>query len=651
MNALRDFVKNQQASQSIGAKYNQFDQAKVQKQAGFAGALLEQDPNNPVYQNMASNSFNQLARQGNELPTNVVPWEKPNEITPQAMPENAQQSSNQPYQFQNQELAKQIEGMNLDKMLEPAIDNGILPDGSSINDLLAMMDETTSAKKPLKPALSTPEQIQEQVLENTTPTETGKPLWQMSKEEYLQTPEGQAKWQAAAQSVTDDYNAQIAQYSKGRMTAEKRARIQNAKEVISLIENNQIDGFLWLQIQTRALGTGTPEGHREQVTAALAEGRPVPPNVLNDYPDLLANQIDTPTEMPFSLKEPEQPGIGAGRTTSSMFDQDTALDQAARAGRYNPLEGQTSVFDQPAQAQPETVKEISIPLYNPGSSGLKNAPKGGVLEYLSENKIKAPSMLRDKGGEYDGAEILPQSLLAKIYEKNQSASAPDQVVMSLIDQGILPEGSGVNDMWEAARREHQEIPQLMEKNAQVDRFSKQVLNTKTTKGKTEVNLEHLMPGETIELGGKGHEEEFTFKGVLAPGMEDDLDLPRSVINELINEGKEGYVLEDGAKYGVQVIPADQNILKANARDDQEHFVSTSKEVGDEVLYKGEIHVVQVHDYDNGQVFLQPKKRGKKAWVVAPTRGLSRDEKNQLRDEQRREARLLAEKYHNPDVPF
>jgi hypothetical protein len=658
MNALRDFVKNQQASQSIGAKYNQFDQAKVQNQAGFAGALLEQDPGNPVYQNMASNSYNQLARQGNELPTSVVPWEKPNEITPQAMPENAQQSSNQPYQFQNQELAKQIKGMNLDKMLESAIDNGILPDGSSINDLLAMMDETTSAKKPPKTASPTPEQIQEQVLENATPTET-----------------------------------------------------------------------------------------------------------------------------PFSLKEPERPGIGAGRTTSSMFDQDTALDQAARAGRYNPLEGQTSVFDQssavianedtepatpefdqnfvqslankygnpvlpisqlpgewenvsrasnmleraasksndpveiskilsaaskmpdesrvaaavlynhytddatfeaaqnnpalrsmttdsyfetlrqnrskrqgkppfsPAQAQPETVKEISIPLYNPGSSGLKNAPKGGVLEYLSKNKIKAPSMLRDKGGEYDGAEILPQSLLAKIYEKNQSASAPDQVVMSLIDQGILPEGSGVNDMWEAARREHQEIPQLMEKNAQVDRFSKQVLNTKTTKGKTEVNLEHLMPGETIELGGKGHEEEFTFKGVLAPGMEDDLDLPRSVINELINEGKEGYVLEDGAKYGVQVIPADQNILKANARDDQEHFVSTSKEVGDEVLYKGEIHVVQVHDYDNGQVFLQPKKRGKKAWVVAPTRGLSRDEKNQLRDEQRREARLLAEKYHNPDVPF
>jgi hypothetical protein len=509
MNALRDFVKNQQASQSIGAKYNQFDQAKVQNQAGFAGALLEQDPDNPVYQNMASNSYNQLARQGNELPTSVVPWAKSVEMTP----DQALEAAN----LAQIEAARQAALPSPEEPYVPPPESGPVP----ISNRLSRRNKQQNT-----PVSPTPEQIQEQVLENATPTET-----------------------------------------------------------------------------------------------------------------------------PFSLKEPERPGIGAGRTTSSMFDQDTALDQAARAGRYNPLEGQTSVFDQPAQAQPETVKEISIPLYNPGSSGLKNAPKGGVLEYLSKNKIKAPSMLRDKGGEYDGAEILPQSLLAKIYEKNQSASAPDQVVMSLIDQGILPEGSGVNDMWEAARREHQEIPQLMEKNAQVDRFSKQVLNTKTTKGKTEVNLEHLMPGETIELGGKGHEEEFTFKGVLAPGMEDDLDLPRSVINELINEGKEGYVLEDGAKYGVQVIPADQNILKANARDDQEHFVSTSKEVGDEVLYKGEIHVVQVHDYDNGQVFLQPKKRGKKAWVVAPTRGLSRDEKNQLRDEQRREARLLAEKYHNPDVPF
>jgi hypothetical protein len=630
MNALRDFVKNQQASQSIGAKYNQFDQAKVQNQAGFAGALLEQDPDNPVYQNMASNSYNQLARQGNELPTSVVPWKKSLEMTP----DQALEAAN----LAQIEAARQAALPSPEEPYVPPPESGPV----LISNRLSRRNKQQNT-----PVSPTPEQIQEQVLENATPTETGKPLWQMSKEEYLQTPEGQAKWQSAAQSVADDYNAQIAQYSKGRMTAEKRARIQNAKEVISLIENNQIDGFLWLQIQTRALGTGTPEGHREQVTAALAEGRPVPPNVLNDYPDLLANQIDKPTETPFSLKEPEQPGIGAGRTTSSMFDQDTALDQAARAGRYNPLEGQTSVFDQPAQPQTANPQDIANAYTQPaaempampvktttskptgsssksgnGSSGLKNVPPGGILEYLSGTGILAPSLMRNPGGDYDGAETLSPGLLAKLYRNNKSASAPDQHIATLIEMGILREGDGVNEFWEAIRREAQMIPKLAKKNSQAEKFSKQVLNTKTTKGKTEVDLEHLMPGETIELGGKGHEAEFTFKGVLAAGTEDDLDLPKSVINELTYGS---YVLEDGEDYGVVSIPADQSILKANAKDDQEHFVSTSKKPGDEVLYKGEIHVVKSQDYDNGLVYLEPKKGRNKKAIAVPMRGLSPDE--------------------------
>lgn len=342
--------------------------------------------------------------------------------------------------------------------------------------------------------------------------------------------------------------------------------------------------------------------------------------------------VQPPAQPGFSLKsESNLGGTGAGRSMGVLFAQDTELDRAARQGQYDSLEGQTSLLDNPtavqealsradaveaAQAadQPQeivtdpNVKEKKLRTYERKSSGITNAPPGGILEWLSDKPMAAKSLMKQNGGEYDGMEQIPKWLQLKITTRNPNAQHPDQLLEELKsnDPPLIHQDATVSDMFEMIRQEHLKMPEIKQEKEWSRNFAR-TQTSRTTKGKSELNIEHLEPGDTFKIDG----ETFTFEGTAA-------EQPGRISK---NFETDGYVISDGDKFGTRVIdPANPNI-KVDESDD--NFVSAFKKRGEPVLYKGKEWLVEAHDWENGDVWLVSP--GGRKRIKAPLRGPSPDE--------------------------
>lgn len=337
-----------------------------------------------------------------------------------------------------------------------------------------------------------------------------------------------------------------------------------------------------------------------------------------------------PAQPGFTLNANEERGTGQGMVTPSMFGEPSELEESSRAKRYKPMEGQTSLLDQPATqagveeaisraealqaAQPQeivtdaNVKEKKLRTYERKSSGIANAPPGGILEWLSKKPMAAKSLMKQKGGEYDGMEQIPKWLQLKITTTNPNSQHPDQLLQELKSNNppLIDQDATVSDMFEMIRQEYLKIPEIKQEKEQSGSFAK-TQASRTMKGKSELNVEHLQPGDTFKIDG----ETFTFEGTTA-------DQPARVANSLESDG---YVISDGDKFGTRVIdPANPNI-KVDEGDD--NFVSAFKKRGEPVLYKGKEWVVEAHDFENGNVWLVSP--GGRKRIKAPLRGTSPDD--------------------------
>lgn len=355
-----------------------------------------------------------------------------------------------------------------------------------------------------------------------------------------------------------------------------------------------------------------------------------------EQPDPTAQQpvepVIPPAQPGFSLKsESNLGGTGAGRSMGVLFAQDTDLDRAARQGQHNPLEGQTSLLDNPADVQealaradaveaaqaagqPQeivtdaNVKEKKLRTYERKSSGIANAPPGGILEWLSKKPMAAKSLMKQNGGEYDGMEQIPKWLQLKITTTNPNSQHPDQVLQELKSNNppLIDQDATVSDMFEMIRQEHLKIPEIKQEKEQSGSFAK-TQASRTMKGKSELNVEHLQPGDTFKIDG----ETFTFEGTTA-------DQPARVANNLESDG---YVISDGDKFGTRVIDPSNPNIKVDEGDD--NFVSAFKKRGEPVLYKGKEWIVEAHDFENGDVWLVSP--GGRKRIKAPLRGTSPDD--------------------------
>jgi len=105
---------------------------------------------------------------------------------------------------------------------------------------------------------------------------------------------------------------------------------------------------------------------------------------------------------------------------------------------------------------------VSINLDKPKSKSKGPSLNAEALDYTSilslMNSGEIPKMKskttagKSAGGEYDGYPNIP-GFNTHFSSTSKNASAPDQVLQAAIDRGLLPEGSGTNDLYEMIQRD------------------------------------------------------------------------------------------------------------------------------------------------------------------------------------------------------
>lgn len=580
---------------NIASVIDMFDRQGLQRNAAFYANLLEEQPTNPVAQNVASTTYNDMLNQGMTWPSNVRPDEK--YVDPLLeQPEPAAETPEGPLPTY-EELADVLpEGVNV------APDAAVAPPPISTK-----FRRRSAAQEQPDPTVQPPVE-----LPNEPDTAENYINNAIQSNRYADRLKSNPSAMAAfRQTILDKWKQSILEQAKlGRLPDEildsyesQFGRGSVGKTFRGIYEKGAA-GYFTKDIRTNS-------------------DHPLQPPV---------EPVQPPAQPGFSLKsESNLGGTGAGRSMGVLFAQDTDLDRAARQGQYDSLEGQTSLLDNPtavqealsradaveaAQAadQPQeivtdpNVKEKKLRTYERKSSGITNAPPGGILEWLSDKPMAAKSLMKQNGGEYDGMEQIPKWLQLKITTRNPNAQHPDQLLEELKsnDPPLIHQDATVSDMFEMIRQEHLKMPEIKQEKEWSRNFAR-TQTSRTTKGKSELNIEHLEPGDTFKIDG----ETFTFEGTAA-------EQPGRISK---NFETDGYVISDGDKFGTRVIdPANPNI-KVDESDD--NFVSAFKKRGEPVLYKGKEWLVEAHDWENGDVWLVSP--GGRKRIKAPLRGPSPDE--------------------------
>lgn len=257
-----------------------------------------------------------------------------------------------------------------------------------------------------------------------------------------------------------------------------------------------------------------------------------------------------------------------------LFAQDTDLDRAARQGQHNPLEGQTSLLDNPADVQEALARADAVEAAQavPDTPAVSIAPKPRGKQIALGSKLEMFPILNEvinrggimplstagkfAGGEYDFIREnkgMMKGMWTRAFSK-QSKSGPDIVAQELVDRGLLPEGSTANDLWAALDREvsqysSTELPEVTEgrrmrqeakTNDQINKFNKEILAPeKLTRNHEEVYGAELQVGDKF-TGEKNAEFEVI-----------DLD-----------PDTEEVTLQDGPRYGtVTISPEDRLFVR------------------------------------------------------------------------------------------
>ena len=285
--------------------------------------------------------------------------------------------------------------------------------------------------------------------------------------------------------------------------------------------------------------------------------------------------VQSPAQPGFSLKsESNLGGTGAGRSMGVLFAQDTDLDRAARQGQHNPLEGQTSLLDNPADVQEALARADAVEAAQaiPETPAVSIAPKPRGKQIALGSKLEMFPILNEvinrggimplstagkfAGGEYDFIREnkgMMKGMWTRAFSK-QSKSGPDIVAQELVDRGLLPEGSTANDLWAALDKEvsqysSTELPEVtygrkMRQEAkaedQINKFTKEILAPeKLTRNHQEVYGAELQVGDKF-TGEKNAEFEVI-----------DFD-----------PDTEEVILEDGPRYGtVTISPEDRLFVR------------------------------------------------------------------------------------------
>lgn len=523
---------------NIASVVDMFDRQGLQRDAAFYANLLEEQPHNPVAQNVASTTYNDMINQGMTWPSNVRPDERYID-SPTDQPEPAAETPEGPLPTY-EELADVLpENVNV------APDAAVAPPPISTK-----FRRRSAAQEQPDPTVQPPVE-----LPNEPDTAENYINNAIQSNRYADRLKSNPSAMAAfRQTILDKWKQSILEQAKlGRLPDEildsyesQFGRGSVGKTFRGIYEKGAA-GYFTKDIRTNS-------------------DHPLQPPV---------EPVQPPAQPGFSLKsESNLGGTGAGRSMGVLFAQDTDLDRAARQQQHNPLEGQTSLLDNPAAVQEalaradaveaaQTVSETPAVSIAPKPKG-KQIALGSKLEMfpiLNEVINRGGIMPLSTAGKFAGGEYdfirenkgMMKGMWTRAFSK-QSKSGPDIVAQELVDRGLLPEGSTANDLWAALDREvsqysSTELPEVTEgrrmrqeakTNDQINKFNKEILAPeKLTRNHEEVYGAELQVGDKF-TGEKNAEFEVI-----------DFD-----------PDTEEVTLQDGPRYGtVTISPEDRLFVR------------------------------------------------------------------------------------------
>lgn len=523
---------------NIASVIDMFDRQGLQRNAAFYANLLEEQPTNPVAQNVASTTYNDMLNQGMTWPSNVRPDEKyVDPLLQQSQPVVETPMGPLPTY---EELADILpEGVNiaLDAAVAPPPSRSGLRRRSVIQEQpvptvqppVELPNEPDTAENYINNAIQS-NRYADRLKSNPSAMAAFR---QTILDKWKQSILEQAKLGRLPDEILDSYESQFGRGSVGK--------------TFRGIYEKGAAGYFTKDIRTNS-------------------DHPLQPPV---------EPVQPPAQPGFSLKsESNLGGTGAGRSMGVLFAQDTDLDRAARQQQHNPLEGQTSLLDNPAAVQEALARADAVEAAQtvPETPAVSIAPKPKGKQIALGSKLEMFPILNEvinrggimplstagkfAGGEYDFIREnkgMMKGMWTRAFSK-QSKSGPDIVAQELVDRGLLPEGSTANDLWAALDKEvsqysSTELPEVTEGRRmrqeaktedQINKFNKEILAPeKLTRNHEEVYGAELQVGDKF-TGEKNAEFEVI-----------DFD-----------PDTEEVTLQDGPRYGtVTISPEDRLFVR------------------------------------------------------------------------------------------
>lgn len=227
---------------------------------------------------------------------------------------------------------------------------GVLPAEASVSaggDDVLRSGATTDSQ----PALSTDGTL---INEGTIPKQNREP-WQLSLKEWSREREAirpnVAQSRLTRKSKSEAVrNGERLEYLTYGVTKAASQRLKEASEVKVTLPKDEVDSLLER--------VNTPVSHRDVIEKALAEGKPVPPEVLADYPDIAA-----PDAAPTAAKEETEAKPVESEAASAETDKEPVLsfreERAKAVAERQAREAENTAgrrdnyHDEPTQAQKE----------------------------------------------------------------------------------------------------------------------------------------------------------------------------------------------------------------------------------------------------------------------------------------------------------
>lgn len=244
-----------------------------------------------------------------------------------------------------------------------------------------------------------------------------------------------------------------------------------------------------------------------------------------------------------SIEPHPDPAVRAERRLAQILGGKAPVQAQAESAPVVPeIAGQPEIQPATGPGPKKAQKGSKTPGLEPAAfEALYGTPFQQIIQG-EVSKIASPRAQKGKlGGEYDGGMDFGNFWNSKIFAR-QGGRKPDQVHAELVDKGLMPSDSTVDDMWVAIGRDivnyHGQVDQVRQGKIQVqqaERVQKEVFSPKSAKrNPVAIRGSEMVVGQQIEIAVPN-----------AKGRKDQTELA-----EVVDIDEDGTaILEDGPRYG------------------------------------------------------------------------------------------------------